>query len=117
MIYSHVIEQKNPLILAFIGDAVHTLNVRAQLAAADAKVSDIHKSAILKCCAKSQAAEYDALYGSFSDIEKDIANRARNAKHNTVPKSCTLAEYQKATALEAVLGYRYLIQKNKEKSC
>jgi len=103
-----VFENKNPLILAFVGDAVHTLQVRQQLMANDCKVADLHKLASSECCAKAQAKKYDELYDSFTQNEKEIANRARNAKHNTVPKSCTLTEYQKATAFEAVIGYRYL---------
>ena len=102
------VENSNPLILAFVGDAVHTLQVRMKLAGQDLKISELHKLASEQCCAKSQAKEFDALYDTFSETEREIANRARNAKHNTVPKSCTLAEYQKATALEAVIGYRYL---------
>ena len=103
-----MLEQTNPLVLAFIGDAVHTLRVRANLANVDGKIADIHKQAIKKCCAAAQAKEFDELFASLNETERDIANRARNAKHHTVPKNCTLVDYQKATALEAVLGYRYL---------
>jgi len=87
---------------------VHTLQVRAGLAATDAKIGDLHKLAAAQCCARAQAKKFDELYPDFTETEKEIAARARNAKHNTLPKSCTLAEYQKATALEAVIGYRYL---------
>ena len=103
-----MLEHKNPLILAFIGDAVHTLRIRQELATQDLKVGDLHKIASQQCCASAQAKELDVLYETFTETEKEIANRARNAKYNTIPKSCTLVEYQKATALEAVLGYRYL---------
>jgi len=44
----------------------------------------------------------------LTENEADIANRARNAKHNTIPKSCTPCDYNKATAFEAILGYHML---------
>ena len=115
-----MLEQKNPLVLAFVGDAVQTLFVRENLSSADAKIAALHKSASQIVCAAAQAKRFDEIYTTLTDIEKDIANRARNAQHNTVPKSCTPGEYHKATALEAVIGYNYLSgnkERAKEISC
>ena len=103
-----MIEQKNPLILAFIGDAVQTLYVREKLYTQFYTVASLHSQASKIICAKAQAKKFDEKFEQFSEMEKDIANRARNAQHHTVPKNCTLAEYHKATALEAVIGYNYL---------
>jgi len=102
------ISQKNPLLLAFIGDAVHTLFVREQLSTHDAKISQIHKLASDTLCATAQAKRFDQIYDILTEVERDIATRARNAPHNTAPKSCTLGDYHKATALEAVIGYNHL---------
>lgn len=106
-----MLEQKNPLILAFIGDAVHTLYVRENLANVDAKIGELHKQASKQVCATTQSIKYDKMVNSFCEIEKEIANRARNISHNTMPKNCNPSEYHKATALEAVIGYNYLLGK------
>jgi len=102
------IENKNPLVLAFVGDAVQTLYEREKLCSEDAKVNTLHKQASVTVCATAQAKQFDRASALFTETEHNIANRARNAGHNTVPKSCTLEDYKKATALEAVIGYNYL---------
>ena len=40
--------------------------------------------------------------------EADIYRRGRNAKSYTMAKNATMADYRKATGLEAVIGYLYL---------
>jgi len=97
----------HPLALAFIGDAVMNLHVKERIIA-DVKVNALHKQASSMVSAKAQAQRYDAL--KFEGAEAEIASRAFNAKHNTVPKSCTLLEYRKATALEAVIGYNWILK-------
>ena len=105
---------KNPLVLAFVGDAVMTLRVRERLSGEyDGKVGELHKLAARKICATAQAARFDKLFDTFEEAEKDIAMRARNVKHHTVPKNAKLSDYIKATALEAVVGYNYLIGNSK----
>ena len=103
-----MLEQKNPLILAFIGDAVQTLYVRAGLADKDAKLAELHKLASSKVCAKAQSEHLAKVQDTFSATEQDIANRARNCGHHTLPKNADPADYHRATALEAVIGYNYL---------
>ena len=41
-------------------------------------------------------------------IFADIYRRGRNAKSYTMAKNATMADYRKATGLEAVIGYLYL---------
>ena len=45
----------------------------------------------------------DLIYDN--DEEIDVVKRARNAKSHPNPKGCTVIEYKKATALEALVGY------------
>ena len=104
-----MIEQKNPLILAFIGDAVQTLFVRTRFVDTDAKIGVLHRQSSQIICARAQAKKFDTVSKNFTPTEVEIATRARNAKSNTAPKNCTLGEYHKATALEAVIGYNYLV--------
>ena len=102
-----MIEQKS-LVLAFVGDAVQTLFVREALVKRDCKVSELHTLASKIVCARAQAKRLDEIFDTLTEEERDIATRARNAQHNTVPKNCTIADYHKATALEAVIGFNYL---------
>ena len=44
---------------------------------------------------------------AFTERERDVARRARNA-HQTPPKNADAAEYHRATALEAVIGYLFV---------
>ena len=108
----HEVAQKNPLTLAFVGDAVQTLFVRLELAKSDLRPSELHRRASQQVCAQAQAKRFDEIFDSLDEIEKSIAMRARNANHNTVPKNCTIAQYHKATALEAVIGYNYLMSQH-----
>ena len=99
----------NPLVLAFMGDAYITLAIREKYISSGHKIDALHKMVSQKICAKYQSTLYEKVKPTFTQIESDIANRARNAGHKTTPKNCTLHEYRQATALEAVVGYNYLI--------
>jgi len=99
----------NSLKFAFVGDAVYTLIVREGLVNnSDAKIGELHKLCSKTVCAKAQSKAFLEIYSKLSEVEKEVADRARNAKHNTVPKTCTLEEYRNATSFEAVLGYNFL---------
>ncbi|MCL2755546.1 MAG: Mini-ribonuclease 3 [Firmicutes bacterium] len=102
---------KNPLALASLGDAVMTLFMRDNIVKNhDIKVDRIHKEVAKVVNAKQQSIFYDLIYDCLDEVEADIARRAINKKVNTIPKSATLAEYKKATALEAIIGYLYLVK-------
>ena len=108
--FAKAVANKSTIALAFVGDAVLTLCTRAELVTKhDLKPAELHKRASAFDCAKAQAQAFDQVLPHLTDVEADIARRARNSETNTVPKSCTLAEYKKATALEAVIGYNYMI--------
>lgn len=100
----------HPLVLAFVGDAVHELWLKTELAThSDAKAGSLHKTAGKLLSAKEQSIIAEKLKDFFDDEEKEIFRRARNCHNNTSAKNATLDEYKKATGLEAVLGYRFLI--------
>ena len=101
---------KNPLVLAFVGDAYWTLYVREQLGRnSNAKAGALHLAANKYVSATAQAGFFEKIAPLLSDTEIAIAGRARNADSHTRPKNCTLAKYKLATAFEAVVGYNYLI--------
>ena len=105
--------QLNPLSLAFVGDAVFTLFVRTKLAVEhDNKAGALHSMANRYVKATAQAKIEDELAPLFTQRESDVARRARNHHNSTKAKNATLADYKKATAFEAVLGYLTLTGQN-----
>ncbi|NLK17698.1 MAG: ribonuclease III [Clostridiales bacterium] len=105
--------EMNPLVLAFVGDSVQTLYIRAKLALShDFKSGKLHELASRSVCAGAQAKTYEEIKHLLSDEEMDIYRRARNSKNYSGPKNASVADYRKATGFEAVLGYLYLTGKH-----
>ncbi len=99
----------NAVVLAFIGDAVHTLAVRAELALTHTSKTDkLHAMTSKRVKAAAQAELLEFIKDEFNETETEIYMRGRNAHTATVAKNATLADYKKATGLEAVIGYLYL---------
>lgn len=100
----------NPIVLAFVGDAVYSLFVREKLAfTVDKKTGELNKLAINEVRASAQAEFYHRIQGLLTEEEDAVFHRARNAKKATKAKSATVAEYNLSTGIEAVLGYLYVI--------
>ena len=99
----------NSIVLAYIGDAVYSLYTREKLTFySDLKVNDLHRLASSEVRASAQAEFIDILLPILTEEETDIFRRARNAKKTTKAKSATVAEYNKSTGFEALLGYLYI---------
>lgn len=99
----------SPAALAFLGDAVYELMVRAGLLRSGTMpAGKLHGLAVRKVSAAAQARCYDALSAALTDEERDILRRGRNAHTARAPRSCTPEDYRKATAIEALFGYLYL---------
>lgn len=99
----------NPVVLAYIGDAVYTLYVRAKLVdTTDYKAHVLHQKCSSIVCATSQAVVVDSIIDRLTEEEADVYRRARNSHVHTSAKNATLGDYMKATGLEAVVGYLYL---------
>ena len=102
-------KQLNPIVLAFVGDAVHTLFVRQKLVlGSDAKAGELHKIASKSICATHQSRVADSILPFLTEDESDIFKRARNAHTHSAAKNAQLGDYKKASGFEAVLGYLYL---------
>jgi len=102
-------ELLNPLVLAYIGDAVYELYVRIHISKNGAlKTNALHKASIGFVCAKAQANILDKIEEKLSEEELNIVRRGRNANSNTIPKNASVADYKKATAFEALIGYLFL---------
>ena len=103
----------SPLALAFIGDAVYEVFVRARvLAEANTSANTLHKKAIAYVKASAQARAAKALIDTLNEDELAAFKRGRNAKSATVPKNADLTDYRYATGLEALFGYLYLSGKS-----
>lgn len=102
----------NSLVLAYLGDAIYEEYIRIYLINNGInKVNDLQKESINYVSARRQAYFLDKLlvYSFLNNEEIDIVKRARNAKSHANPKGCSIIEYKKATALEALIGYLKLI--------
>jgi len=103
------VRRMNALALAYVGDTVYDLFVRTQLACTRAlPVHDLHVQASERVNAGAQARAAHALMDEFTEEERAIFRRGRNAKSRTVPKNADVGDYRAATGLEAVLGFLYL---------
>ena len=101
----------NPLTLAYLGDAVLDLYVRDYIVRQkNKKPNELHRLSTQYVSAKSQGQTYEALLemNFFTDEEKDVLMRGRNAKSHTKAKNTDVLTYKKSTALEAVIGYLHL---------
>lgn len=102
--------EQNPITLAFLGDAVHSLFIREWLVSThNAKAHKLHLLSSKIVCAVSQSKAWDSLESTLTQEELGVALRARNAHYGAMAKNATSEEYHKATMLEAVVGYDYLL--------
>ncbi len=99
----------NPVVLAFVGDAVYSLFVRERLAFVnDGKAGELNKLAVKEVNAQAQAEFIKELLPSLTEDELAIFKRARNAKKTTRAKNASVADYNLSTGFEAVLGFLYM---------
>ena len=98
--------------LAHMGDCVFEILCRGYLCARGGKnVGNLHRDTINMVKATAQAAFMDKLLPHLTEEELSWYRRGKNSHVHAVPKSCTPAEYAKATGLEALFGALYLAGK------
>ncbi len=103
------IREQSPLALAFVGDAVLSLLVRARLAgAARQPLHTLHTAANGYVSAHAQSLELSVLEPLLTEEETAVLRRGRNASKATVAKHATAQEYRASTGLECLLGWLYL---------
>ena len=102
-------ELLNPLVLAYIGDAVYELYIRNHLIkTTNLKPNKLHREAIKYVKASAQAKILELIQDMLTDAEKEIVRRGRNTENHHLPKNANPADYMHATAFEALIGYLYL---------
>lgn len=100
----------SPLTLAFLGDSVYDTLVREKLLrSANMPASKLHSAKIKLVCAEFQSKAYDVISEVLTEKEMAVLKRGRNATGNNVPKHAEAAEYRRATAVECLFGYLYLL--------
>ena len=107
----------SPLTLAYIGDSILDLRVKEHFVRkVNQQVRKYHKLVTEVVSAVSQAAFIDSMEDSLSEEELAIYHRGRNASVHSKAKNASMAEYKKATGLEALMGYLYLSGQEKRLS-
>ncbi len=104
------VKMMNPLVLAYIGDAVYELFVRTEMISLHDQytVHKLHNEVVGFVKASAQFETMKTIEQELTEEELYIYKRGRNAK-SAVPKSAEVSEYRVATGFEAVLGYLYLL--------
>ena len=96
--------------LAHMGDCAYEILCRAYLCAQGEKTVDkLHRETIHMVNAVAQAEFVEKLLPLLTEEELAYYRRGKNAHVHAVPKSCTPAQYAKATGLEALFGALYLM--------
>lgn len=102
----------NPLLLAYIGDAIFELFIRVELFSKGIKnVKELNKSVREYVMACAQSNIMKEIYPLLNDEEVNVLRRGRNAKSTNIPKSSKVIEYKYATGFEALLGYLFLLDR------
>ncbi|MBD9227106.1 MAG: ribonuclease III [Clostridiales bacterium] len=95
--------------LAHIGDGVYELLVRTYLCAhGKATGKGLHRATVDLVRAPEQARRAQRILPLLTEAEQEVFRRGRNAHVHSIPQHASRAEYQQATALEALFGWLYL---------
>jgi len=99
----------SPLALAYLGDTVYDMYVRAFVVMQAAHTpNELHRLAARYASAVGQAAAFRRVEPLLSEEELGWFRRGRNAHSGTVPKSASVADYHTATGLETLLGQLWI---------
>ena len=106
-----------PLVWAYIGDCIYEIYIRMQLVN-NTKLHphELHVETTKYVKAQAQAQVLTKIEEILTEEEKEIVRRGTNAQNHHLPKNSSLAEYSKATAFEALIGYLYLSKQDERLS-
>ena len=104
----------NPITLAYVGDCIYEMYIRKYIVfnTKDKRGKNLHKLSIKFANAKSQSQFLEDIKDILTEEELEIVRRGRNCKTGHVPKNASVIDYKRATALEALIGYLYLLGKD-----
>lgn len=99
----------SPLVLAYIGDAVYELIIRARVInQGSMQVNKMHKRSSQLVKAGTQAALIRVIEDLLTEEEYAVYKRGRNAKSVSAAKNATVIEYRTATGMEALIGWLFI---------
>lgn len=96
--------------LAYIGDAVYEIQMRMHYLLPPRTAKQYHQLVVCQVRAEQQAKLLEQL--DLTEFESDLVRRGRNAA-GSVPRKVDPQIYQKATGLEALIGYLYLTDRDR----
>lgn len=102
----------NPLVLAFIGDAIYEVFVRTYLVDNNRYMSahKLHVKAVSFVKAHAQSEIMKKIEDKLTEEEYSVFKRGRNSKSGTVPKNAQVQEYRIATGFETLIGFLYITE-------
>ena len=103
----HQGQMPGSLELAYLGDTLWDLMVRARLVKKGGRMKELHRAAVKQVCAKAQSEALGRIEALLTEEEAAVVRRARNARQSPT-KNADPGEYHRATALEALVGWLYL---------
>ena len=107
------IHEMSPVALAFVGDAVLELLVRARLVGSTRlQPNRLHTVATHYVSAHAQCRELEILEPLLTEAEANVLRRGKNASKASIAKHATVQEYRASTGLECLLGWLYLRGEN-----
>ncbi|EFB75906.1 RNase3 domain protein [Subdoligranulum variabile DSM 15176] len=107
------IHEMSPLALAFVGDAVLELLVRAKLVGTTRlQPNRLHTVATHYVSAHAQSRELEILEPLLTEAEAGVLRRGKNTSKASVAKHATVQEYRASTGFECLLGWLYLQGRN-----
>ena len=103
------IHEMSPLALAFGGDAVLELLVRAKLVGTTRlQPNRLHTVATHYVSAHALSRVLEILEPLLTESEANVLRRGKNASKASVAKHATVQEYRASTGFECLLGWLYL---------
>lgn len=104
------INMMSPQKLAFIGDAVYELMVRRKIVEShEGNIGALNSIKIKNVCCSAQSELYEKIKDDLNEKEIEIYKRGRNAVVSGFPKKISPCVYHRATGIEALFGYLYLV--------
>ena len=96
--------------LAYLGDCVYELLVREYLVRRGSTRPSVESLSYVT--APVQSGVIEKLLPHLTAEEEEAYKRGRNLGHSSIPKHSTVAQYRRATGLEALFGWLHLTGQN-----
>lgn len=107
-------DEYSPLALAYIGDAVYEVYIRAHVMDfGNMPVNKLHRAATRYVSARAQSLIIHTISDRLTEEELAVFRRGRNAHSYTSAKNADIADYRHATGFEALIGYLFITKNHR----